>query len=187
MSQYYVYLYWNEWRTQPYYVGQGKGNRAWQRHKFGIIRPPKDFVQIIPVRLQETAWDLEIELISKWGRKGIDPNGVLLNVTTGGPGVPGLKHSDNTKLKIKVARAQQVITDDHKRKTSLALKGRSTSVETRKKLSRALAGKKASKEARRNMSKAHLGKKHTAETLKKKSEAMKAYWAKRKASESCIK
>jgi hypothetical protein len=42
---------------------------------------------------QAEAFALEIELIAKHGREGIDEGGKLLNVATGGAGAPGVKAS----------------------------------------------------------------------------------------------
>jgi hypothetical protein len=112
MSIYYVYAYLREDQT-PYYIGKGKGYRAWDKSghvKRGINLPP-DRSRII--LLQEHLTDdqaiaLEAKLILRYGRKDLG-TGILHNKTDGGVnpilygsrnGMTGKKHSEETLLKI---------------------------------------------------------------------------------------
>jgi hypothetical protein len=90
MSQFYTYQY---LRTKdgtfpvgsPYYVGKGKGRRAWTS-RIGH-RPPKDLtlirIQYWPDELTASAY--EIYLIDFWGRVSLG-TGCLRNNTDGGDG-----------------------------------------------------------------------------------------------------
>jgi len=79
---YYVYQYLREDNT-PYYIGKGKNCRAWAKsHSVGV--PSLDRIQIIKDKLTETeAFQLEMDLISHYGRKDIG-TGILRNSTNGG-------------------------------------------------------------------------------------------------------
>lgn len=142
---YYVYQYLNEDQT-PYYIGKGKGNRAYSTAHNTIV-PPKDRISFVAENLSEQeALDLEIELIAKYGRK-IDKSGILDNLTAGGDGGrSGFKHYESTKQKLREARAKQVTTDETREKMRQAHTGRVHSKETREKMSKSATGRKKSPE-----------------------------------------
>jgi hypothetical protein len=78
---YYVYLWLREDRT-PYYVGKGKGYRAYQKHIIGCP-PPKDRVIIVKeFEDEDESYLFEDWLIQVYGRKC--EGGILLNTSIGG-------------------------------------------------------------------------------------------------------
>jgi hypothetical protein len=88
-TDFYVYLYLRDDGT-PYYVGKGKGKRAWNRTARAIL-PPIDNskIQIVDHMLSEDeAFNLEIALVEKYGRKDLG-TGILRNCTNGGEGTSG--------------------------------------------------------------------------------------------------
>jgi group I intron endonuclease len=79
------------------------------------------------------------------------------------------RHSEETREKIRVARAKQVISEDTKKKMSLSAKSRKASEETKKRISD--GNKNPSKEVREKRGLALRGQKRTDEVRKKMSES----------------
>ena len=98
MIQYYAYIYRNPITKLPFYVGKGCNDRAYQHlkgytkidnaHLYNVIQKmiregiqPK--IEIFNMPNEETALDLEMDLIRFYGRKDLEM-GPLLNLTDGG-------------------------------------------------------------------------------------------------------
>jgi hypothetical protein len=93
--EYYTYAYLREDGT-PYYIGKGKGNRAYRKHwrsksRGGYFTPPeKDKILILKDNLtEEEAYKHEIYMISVFGRKDLE-TGILRNMSDGGEGAKGV-------------------------------------------------------------------------------------------------
>lgn len=81
---FYVYGYLRTDGT-PYYIGKGRSKRIDDAHQ-NVKVPPKDRRVKLRENLEEQeAYDYEMELIKKYGRKRIDEDGILYNVAVGGP------------------------------------------------------------------------------------------------------
>ena len=164
-GNYYVYMYLRENGT-PYYIGKGKGNRAYSRSHRAIL-PPNDITKIEMLAqnlTEEQAFSIEIFFIALYGRLDIN-TGTLENRTDGGEGSSGRYCSEETIAKM----SEKAMGNKH----SL---GRKHTNESKAKMSeKALGrkhflGRKHTNESKAKMSEKALGRKHSKETKAKISE-----------------
>jgi|LauGreDrversion4_2_1035121.scaffolds.fasta_scaffold384816_2 hypothetical protein len=142
---YYTYAFLREDKT-PYYIGKGKGNRAYRRRKTDI-KPPKDKSRILILKnnlTEEEAFRHEVYMIAVFGRKDLG-TGILRNRTDGGEGASN--PSQETREKKKIPLSQET-----KDKISKALIGKNNpffgkkhSRETKNKISISVSGENNSK------------------------------------------
>ena len=96
---YYVYAYLRTADLTPYYIGKGKGRRAYSKNR--SIHFPSDKSRIVFYQTglkEEDAFLLEKLYIKLFGRKDLG-TGVLYNMTDGGDGASGIIKSDKTRIK----------------------------------------------------------------------------------------
>lgn len=176
---FYVYLYTCPVRNEPIYVGKGTGPR-WSKH---LVRKDK---HPLTQRLQwmrksgfepqisficedvseEFAMLCEMEAISKYGRKDLGL-GPLLNLTDGGEGVSGVKHSREVIDRRAASIRKALQTPEVRAKISASNKGKVRSEETKAKIAESLRGVKHTEERRKNISAANTGKKLSEEAKQK--------------------
>jgi hypothetical protein len=151
---FYTYLWLREDGT-PYYVGKGKGIRAFYKMQRKFSPPPKERIIIQHFSSEMEALEAEKFLISFYGRKDLG-QGCLHNFTDGGEGVSGLHFSIESRLKISECL-----------KGNKHLLGHSHSYVTRQKISAAIKGKRFSEEHRQKIAAALRGKPKSAEHMAK--------------------
>ena len=119
MNIYYVYAYLRTDGT-PYYIGKGKGRRAYRPHKIAV--PPESRIVFLERNLSEVgALAIERRMIRWYGRK-INNTGILRNIAEGGDGtsLPGKLHGQYGSKR----------TEEQKKNLSILYTGRKLSSST---------------------------------------------------------
>lgn len=120
---YYVYAYIREYDSDvaekgtPYYIGKGKGKRAWSTNRRINLPINKDNIIILHENLsEEEAFKREIEYIAIYGRVD-NGTGILRNLTNGGEGTSGkwnpsryIKHAN---IRIECIETGQIFNNFH--------------------------------------------------------------------------
>ena len=148
LNEFYTYAFLRLDGT-PYYIGKGKGNRAFRKRRG--FNTPKDTSRILILKkdlTEEDAFKHEIYMIALYGRKELG-TGILHNRTNGGDGPSGLIQSEESRKKISEAFKGEKNPNF----------GKPPSEETRRKISRIKKGVPVSKEHKRKLSEACKGKK----------------------------
>lgn len=118
---YYTYAYLREDKT-PYYIGKGKGRRAFLKHS-GFYPPPKERILFLKKNLtEEKAFNHEIYMIAVFGRKDLR-TGILHNKTNGGDGCSGKIITEQDIENRRKGRLGKPLSESHKRKIAEANRG----------------------------------------------------------------
>jgi hypothetical protein len=163
-GNFYVYEHWRPDLDVCFYVGKGKGRRANDMRR-GRNRYHK-FIQAklssaglaVEVRIvagclsEDEAFQLEMERIAFWRGTGAD----LANMTNGGEGPSGRKHTEEWKLENSKRNKGRKMPDGARAKIAAALIGNKNGL-----------GSKKSPEAVERTAAAHRGKKRSAEAIAK--------------------
>lgn len=116
-NNYYVYAYLRASDNTPYYIGKGKNKRFLQRHDGVSVPKDKSKIVFLETNLTDVgSLALERRYIRWYGRKD-NNTGILRNLTDGGDGGCGYRH-----------------TKEHKKYISKILKGRKHSFESIQKI-----------------------------------------------------
>jgi predicted GIY-YIG superfamily endonuclease len=114
MENYYLYYHKNPLTKDLFYIGIGTNKRAWDfnsgrnpHYKNYVKKHGEPIVDIVKENLtKEEACYLEMELISEYGRKEIDFQGILLNKSIGGD-VIALGNRFTREQKIKLSNSKK--------------------------------------------------------------------------------
>ncbi len=100
---YYTYAYLREDGT-PYYIGKGNGKRAYDRRRHNAYVPSKNRILFLKKNLiEEEAFKHERYMIAVFGRKDLG-TGILYNLTDGGDGPAGYRHTEESRQKMGATR-----------------------------------------------------------------------------------
>jgi hypothetical protein len=159
---FYTYLWLREDGT-PYYVGKGKGRRAFRQGS-----PPQERIVVHPAESEDDAFETETVLIWYYGRKDLG-TGCLRNLTVGGEGFAGGRHTLEWRSEQSLKMQGNNYNDGYKNNL-----GNMHSEATKQKISKAKLGrpswnkgKTLSEEHKKNLVTSHLGHKPTKETRDK--------------------
>ena len=136
---FYVYLHLTEDTNEVFYVGKGKGSRAYKlsgRNKFwhNVVNKHGFVVKIIEENLtEEQSILLEQKLINEYGRRNLG-TGKLVNLTDGGEGVSGKIYTDEEReLMSSRVKAYYELPESREKRKQIAKKVNSR-VEVKEKL-----------------------------------------------------
>jgi hypothetical protein len=174
---FYVYEHIRPDTNQVFYVGKGSGsrlnslsdrNRHWKNvvNKVGF-----EAIKITQHESEELVLLVEMERIDQLRRLGYK----LVNVTNGGQGISGLKHSEESKKKMSDSRKSLVPhkhTDESKQKIREALTGTIFTEERKNKIRLKAIGRKVSEETKNKLRGRSF--KHSEETIKRMCEIQRA-------------
>jgi hypothetical protein len=180
-NDYYTYAYLRKDGT-PYYIGKGKGDRAFRRRGRCGCKAPLDesFILILKKNLtEEEAFKHEIYMIAVLGRKDLG-TGILRNFTDGGEGPSGAIVTEATRAKMSASQRGRKHSEDTKKKIGIGSRGKIMSQEAREKIGNVHRGKVETAETRARKSAAHKGKKHSPETIEKMRKSARERWEKKR-------
>lgn len=165
-DNFYVYQHCRLDTGKPFYIGKGRVGRCisessrnpqWQRivQKTGGFAT--DFLaQDLP---EELALLAEVEAIDVYRKRG----GVLANLTHGGDGTSGLRHSEASRRRMSEAHRGVPLTEAHRLNAARSRIGTRCSDDTTAKLSARNSGRVMTTEQRQKLSAAKVGKTLTEE------------------------
>lgn len=167
-----------------FYVGKGVKQRSidfnhrnkYHRNIVNKYGKQNILVGKVECTTEQLAFELEIGLIKCLHRMGV----TLANLSNGGEGATGMKHSQETKDKLSAMKIGKKMSDETKAKLSKHFKGRKTgptgksmSAASKLKISIAKKGTKHTPEARKKIAEAGKGRIFSEETKRKIAEKLK--------------
>lgn len=181
---FYVYEHWRSDTGQPFYVGKGFKKRAYQmtqrnRHHVFVQEYLKRIGATVEVKIVATsltereAFDMEVARIESWLAAGCK----LVNITKGGDGPSGRKHTEEWKRANSERMKNRVISEETRAKMSASAMGNKRSLGIKKtpevieKTASYWRGRPKSEETKRKISESKKGRpwngSHTPESIAK--------------------
>lgn len=177
---FYVYEHIRPDTSSVFYVGKGRDRRSTSTNKRSeywkrVVAKAGGFsVRMVVDNVDEDfAFLVEMERIDQLRRLGVG----ICNLTDGGEGLSGLKHSEETKRKMSASQRGEnhnmfgkQHSEETRQRMSAAKRGKPKTAEHARKVAQALIGTKRSDESKRKMSEAKIGKKLSDEHRQRLSE-----------------
>lgn len=177
---FYIYEHIRPDTGMVFYVGKGSGYRSnstkdRNKHWQNIVNKANGFLSKIIFTHQDEELVLlaEQERIDQLKRLGVK----LCNVTLGGEGITGLKHSEASKQKMRDAafrRTPCVHTNESKEKIRLANTGVIFTEERKRKIAEKAKGRKMPIHVRENLNKIMVNYKHSPEVIARMKEIQRS-------------
>jgi hypothetical protein len=191
MTAFYVYEHIRRDTGAVFYIGKGRGSRHCSKRNrnqywHNVVNKAGgfDYRVLIEDQSEELILLAEIEKINQLRMLGV----TLVNLTDGGEGITGLKHSEETKRlmrerlkgkshkhtpesieKIRQANTGVVFSDERKEKLRQKALGRKMLPHVREALNERMKSFKQSEETKEHLRQVNIGRKHTPEALAKMS------------------
>ena len=175
MTQFYVYVHMDE-NLNPFYIGKGSKHRAWDfegRNPYHAAKlaKHKPIIEVFCCKTESEAFMREQLTINALRLKGV----ALCNMTDGGEGFSGGRHSEKSRKLIGAASRGRIFSVEARTKMSCAKIGKSFTSAHRQNISKAKSGRVYSQkelEARTGSNNVMFGKTHSIETRLKISKAV---------------
>ena len=138
---YYIYIHRRKTDNSVFYIGIGNKKRPYDKcnrnpHWHNINNKHGLIVEIISDDVTKNeACEIEKFIIKNYGIEN------LSNMTEGGDGFIGFKLSDESRLKMSIAKKGAPLSEEHKKNVSIANKGKVRSKESLKNMSEAQKGR----------------------------------------------
>lgn len=151
---FYTYIHKKLDTGEVFYVGKGHGARhvsSHNRNRYWNNTVNKHGFEAVIVERYDSerdALDAEIQLIAKMRSEGVK----LVNITDGGEGVSGLKHTEESRALMSEKLRGREFTEEHKAKIGVASTGRPKSIEEIESSRINRIGAKRTEEQRRRIS-----------------------------------
>jgi len=159
----------------PYYIGKGKNKRAYDKNHSTFIPKDQSKIIILEHNLTEVgALAIERRMIAWYGRKDLG-TGILRNKTDGGEGASGVSMTNETRKKMSIAAKKRGVSKEHMELLTKLSKGKKLSEEHKSILILSNIGKKRSDEHVAKMVAARKGKIISEETRAKMRASRLAY------------
>jgi len=191
MTAFYVYEHIRRDTGAVFYIGKGRGGRHCSKRDrnqywHNVVNKAGGFDSrvVIEDQSEELILLAEIEKINQLRMLGV----TLVNLTDGGEGITGLKHSEESKLamsqklkgkshkhtpesieKIRQANTGVIFSDERKEKLRQKALGRKMLPHVREALNERMKSFKQSEETKEHLRQVNIGRKHTPEALAKMS------------------
>ena len=176
---FYVYEHIRLDTNQVFYVGKGNGDRyksAKNRNKYWhrvVNKAGFKSVRIVENESEELVLLAEIERIDQLRKLGFK----LCNITNGGQGISGLKHSEESKRKMSESR-KNIVPHKHTEETKQKIREATTGVifteERKNKIRLKAIGRKRTEATKEKIRARVKNFKHSEETLQRMSEIQRA-------------